>query len=285
MNGIIISGTRRSYVVYLEDKREVEATTRKTLVYQNGPLYIGDYVTLDQDGIIAEVKPRKNRLIRPKIANVSYGAIVCSTYQPSFSSYLLDKYLSYLLFCDVKPLILFTKMDMLDSSSLLKIKEYANYYSSLGFPTYLLSTKDQSSFSQLKKDIFGKITIFMGQTGAGKSSALNVIDPSFNRQIGEFSLALGRGKHKTKEVVLLPYAGGLIGDTPGFSALELPMNKNDLAHSFPGFDPHFLNCYYRNCLHIAENKCTIKERLAKGKISEESYNNYIKILEELNERK
>ena len=98
--------------------------------------------------------------------------------------------------------------------------------------------------------------------------------------VGEYSKALGRGKHQTKEVILLPYANGYIADTPGFSSLELNLYKEDLAIYFPGFLERYTNCYFSNCLHISETKCAIKEAMEQGKISPIAYECYKKLSEE-----
>ena len=120
----------------------------------------------------------------------------------------------------------------------------------------------------------------MGQTGVGKSSLINAIDSNYEREVGEYSLALGRGKHKTKEVILLPYQGGYIADTPGFSSLELDLYKDDLAAFFPGFYSLYNKCYFANCLHLSENRCAIKERVNTGEISSLAYDCYKKLSEE-----
>jgi ribosome biogenesis GTPase len=125
----------------------------------------------------------------------------------------------------------------------------------------------------------------MGQTGVGKSSLINLIDEEFSRQVGEFSKALGRGKHQTKEVVLLPYKNGFIGDTPGFSSLELNIYKEDLANVFPLIKDYFTECRYSNCLHKNEPGCKIKELLNDNLLDQENYQNYLQMLDELIARK
>ena len=123
----------------------------------------------------------------------------------------------------------------------------------------------------------------MGQTGAGKSSLLNSVDSSFNREVGEYSRALGRGKHQTKEVVLLPYLDGYLADTPGFSSLELDMDENDVAANFPGMQEEHVKCYYPNCLHVSEPKCAVKDKFLQGNIPSIIYESYLKLLEEIKE--
>ena len=125
-----------------------------------------------------------------------------------------------------------------------------------------------------------EVSCIMGQTGVGKSSLINAIDPAYEREIGEYSLALGRGKHQTKEVILLSYLGGYIADTPGFSSLDLDLYKEDLAAFYPGFNSLYNKCYFANCLHLSENRCVVKEKVLSGEISNLVYECYKKLSEE-----
>lgn len=283
MNGKIVSGTRREYCVELTDGTRIFCPVRKTLVTNSGPLFIGDNIVLDETKSIVGLIERTNLLFRPKIANLDYAVVVCSTYKPAFSSYLLDKFLTYLNSCHIKSLIVFTKMDCLNDKEKKEIEEIKKYYESIGFTCYLTSTNDKSSIETLNDEINKKVIAFMGQTGAGKSSLINMLDPLFERAVGQYSEALGRGKHQTKEVILLKHNEGLIGDTPGFSSFDLPLSINEASYYFPGFSQYALKCYYNNCIHINENKCLIKDKVSEGVISSEAYTNYLKIIKEIKE--
>ena len=175
--------------------------------------------------------------------------------------------------------VIFTKVDKLENFDHLKtVKEDLL---KLGYPVYFLSKDGDDELARLKEDIDGKSIVFMGQTGVGKSSAINKIEPNFERKIGEYSVALGRGKHQTKEVILLPYKNGFIGDTPGFSSLDLNLFKEDLAQYFPGYEKLYTQCYFSNCLHQNEKQCKIKEEICNDNLSKEGYEAYIKLLSEL----
>ena len=145
---------------------------------------------------------------------------------------------------------------------------------------FIISNKTKEGLEDIKHLFRDEITCLIGQTGVGKSSLINSIDPEFNRNIGEYSLALGRGKHETKEVVLLPYEGGYIADTPGFSSLDLELFKEDLAAFFPGFTSLYTECYFSNCLHISEKKCKVKEAIESGDIPQIAYECYLKLSSE-----
>jgi ribosome biogenesis GTPase len=285
----LISGNKRVFkALGMEDGHEVLVTPRKTLLYNFGPLFIGDIVEIDKEDTIVKAQERKNLLIRPRVANLDYAIVVASTFEPEFSSYLLDKFLCYLNFCRIPAIVVFTKIDKLNAEDFKKIEAYRNYYESIGFASFMTDKYNPETVQPIKELIKGKTIAFMGQTGAGKSSLINTIDEEFNRSIGEYSKALGRGKHKTKEVIFFKYQGGLIGDTPGFSSLEfslLNINAQDLSRIYPGYEKYALKCYYNDCMHISEKDCKVIEAIKENKISKEGYVNYQKMLKEIKEGK
>ena len=244
---------------------------------------VGDEVELDEGNfIIKDIYPRKSYLKRPCIANIDQILLVFSLREPSFSYFLALKYLTYCNYQGVKASLVLTKTDKSDEE---EIKRIAKDFASIDIDTYMVSNKTKEGVDDIKKLLEGKITCLMGQTGAGKSSLLNSIDENYNRDIGEYSKALGRGKHQTKEVVLLPYLNGYLADTPGFSSLELDMDENDIARYFPGMEEASLKCFYPNCLHVSEPKCAVKDKFLQSNIPSIIYESYLKLLEECKEKK
>lgn len=240
---------------------------------------VGDKVELDEINlVITEVYTRVSNLKRPPIANIDQMLIVESLTQPEFSYHLAFKYLTYANMNGINAKIILTKSDRFVDKE--KIEEIKDVFARLDISTYIVSNKTLDGLEEVKKLFKNHITCLIGQTGVGKSSLINAVDPNFDRAIGEYSQALGRGKHQTKEVVLLPYEGGYIADTPGFSSLDLNLFKEDLAKYFPGFENKYLECYFSNCLHISENRCVVKEALAKGEIPQIAYDSYLKLSEE-----
>lgn len=240
---------------------------------------VGDNVELDDETFVINfVYDRSSYLKRPPIANIDQMIIVESLVQPDFSYLLAFKYLTYANMNSIKPIIVLTKLDKCNDDSL--INEIKETFSKLNVPTYFVSNKSKEGLEEVRKVFNGKVTCLIGQTGVGKSSLLNSIDNSYERKTGEYSYALGRGKHQTKEVILLPYEGGYIADTPGFSSLELNLYKEDLAKFYPGFFEKHSLCYYSNCLHLTENKCEVKKSLLEGSYPQIAYDCYKKLSEE-----
>ena len=240
---------------------------------------VGDDVEFNPETMVIEtIYPRSSALKRPPIANISQIILVFSLKEPEFSYILAFKYLTYANMYDIKAKLVLTKIDKNVDEAL--VKDIKEVFSSVGVETYFVSNKTKEGLEEVKTLFANEISCVMGQTGVGKSSLINAIDVNYEREIGEYSFALGRGKHRTKEVVLLPYQGGYIADTPGFSSLDLNLFKEDLAAFFPAFNHLYNKCYYTDCLHVSESKCAVKEQLAEGNISQKAYDCYLKLLDE-----
>lgn len=237
---------------------------------------VGDLVEVDIDNnIIKKIMPRKNELIRPPISNIDQAIILVSCKEPNFSSNLLDKMLVVIEYNNVKPVICFTKYDLLSDTS--EIDEIISYYKQIGYEVYINSNLDS-----IKSILSNKISVLTGQTGVGKSSLLNHLKTDLNLATNEISKALGRGKHTTRHVELLSIEDGLVADTPGFSSLDfIGMNKNDIKDNFVEFFKNQDKCKYKDCLHIKEDGCYIKELVEEEKIRRTRYDNYKKFIESI----
>jgi len=230
---------------------------------------VGDNVIFDpNEKIILEIQKRKNELIRPPVANIDQAIIVSSVKEPDLDLYLLDKLLCLIEYNNIKPIICFTKIDLLENKEeYLKIKKY---YESIGYQVY------ENKEEKIKEIFKDKITVIAGQSGAGKSTLLNIIDSSLELKTNEISKALGRGKHTTRHVELIDLLGGMCADTPGFSSLSLnEINKNDIKYNFIEFDKYSNLCPYRDCNHDLETDCEIKRQVGIN-ILKSRYDNYIK---------
>ncbi|KKE78328.1 ribosome small subunit-dependent GTPase A [Oceanobacillus caeni] len=251
---------------------------------------VGDMVEFEingpNEGYIMEIKPRKNELVRPPIANINQAIIVSSAIAPEFSTKLLDRFLVLIEFKNIKPVIFITKIDLLSEEKLEELKKYKKVYENIGYQVELLSTKDSNYSPNIGLYLKNHITVIAGQSGVGKTSLINLLDSSLLLATGEISESLGRGKHTTRHVELLEVEGGLVADTPGFSALDFnEIELEELPELFPEMRERRSNCKFRGCLHHREPKCAIKEALSNGEIEEFRYEHYLDFLKEIQTRK
>lgn len=284
----VLSSSSLGYFLYsLEDKSVSIHPFRGKVLHAGEKIIIGDYVTLDEKGRINSVLERKNRLKRPRFSNVDEVFVLCSLKEPEFSSYLLDKFLSRINFSSLTASIVLTKSDLLKKSERNKRKKRMSYYEKIGYKVYFIDAHHATDFDfpKLHEELKHKTVAFVGQTGVGKSSLLNSIDPSFKRRVDSLYVRSGRGRHTTKEIILLPFEDGFIFDTPGFSSFDLlERNTLDLSLCFPGFRPYFGTCFFKDCLHLEKTKgCSVLEAVKNDELSMDSYQNYCKILTEVKE--
>lgn len=279
MKGMVIKQISNNWTVKVGDKTFECSAIGKFRHIKVSPL-VGDMVEVDEENnVIRKIYPRKTELIRPPIANVDQAIILTSCKEPDFSSNLLDKMLVIIEYNNVKPVICFTKYDLLDDTG--DIDSIISYYKSIGYEVFV-----NDSLSDIKSVLKGKISVLTGQTGVGKSSLLNKLKTDLNLATGEISKALGRGRHTTRHVELLSIAGGLVADTPGFSSLDLSgMNKKDIRDNFTEFYKNSDKCKYQDCCHINEDGCYVKMMVEEEKIRKSRYDNYVKFINELSERK
>ena len=278
MKGLIVAITCGLYAVRADD---IIYNTKPRGVFRNQGVkpVVGDIVEFNPDEMVIEtIYPRSSALKRPLIANISQIILVFSLKEPEFSYLLAFKYLTYANMHNIKAKLVITKIDKEHDEKL--ISEIKETFASINVETYFISNKTKEGLEEVKALFKGEVSCIMGQTGVGKSSLINAIDSNFERAVGEYSMALGRGKHQTKEVILLPYQGGYIADTPGFSSLELNLYKEDLAAFYPGFTNLYNKCYFADCLHLTENRCLVKEKVQSGEISNLAYECYKKLSEE-----
>lgn len=272
---------------YVKDGANIIKTTAsgKLRDYKKIPV-AGDLVNYDKtnenEGYIKSIEPRKNQLIRPPVANVDQAIVVTSFVEPEFSSLLLDKLLVQILDNNIKPIIYFSKRDKVENIE--EYLKYFDYYKSIGIDVFVGNSLGSDIIDDLKNLLKNKISIVTGQSGSGKSTLLNKFNNDLKLKTGDYSSSLGRGKHTTREVGFLEICDGLIADTPGFSSMQLGIDSERLAYIFPGFEEG-LTCKFRGCLHESEPGCKIKELVKNGTILKESYENYLKLQEDIKSRK
>ncbi len=273
MIGRIIKQISDDYTVKIDDECYVCKARGKFRTINISPI-VGDFVKIDlKNKYILEILDRKNELDRPRVANIDIVIIIAALKMPDFDSNLLDKLLTIIEFNDIKPIIIFTKKDLLSIEGMQSFKKIYEYYSKL----YDVYYNDE--LPKIKKIFKGKVSVFTGQSGAGKSTLLNKLDVNLKLRTGEISHALGRGKHTTRHTSLIEINGGLVADTPGFSSLYFKdMTKEDIRDGFAEFNKYRKDCKYRDCMHIKEDECQIKKMVDDGIILKSRYDNYVNFI-------
>lgn len=272
MRGKIVKVISNDYTVLVNDKKYI---CKARGVFRNKKItpLAGDNVEIDENNIITAIYKRKNKLDRPPVSNIDIAIIVVSTKDPDFSSILLNKMIDIIEFNNIKPLIVVSKTDLYIDDT---IRNIISYYKRIGY-TVLLNTE----IEELKEAIKDKYVILTGQTGSGKSSLLNSIDPNLNLKTDEISKALGRGKHTTRAIEFYQIDDLMIADTPGFSSLDFKnMTKEDIRDNFIEFEKFRNYCKYSDCMHIKEDDCYIKQMVKDNEINEQRYNDYVEFIKE-----
>lgn len=282
MKGKIVKLLGGFYYIYAKGNI-YETRARGNFRHNQTKPVVGDDVEFkyeeDKLGYIEKVYPRKNILVRPTVANVDQVLIVIPTKDPVYNLNLVDKMIAHYE-GSVKILIAINKYD-LDEEEAQKLMDI---YIKAGFQTFMLSYKFEFTFKLLKEYLEGKTTALCGVSAAGKSTIASYILQK-EVVVGGISEKTKRGKHTTRHTEL--FFGDnetYLFDTPGFSSLELDLEKDDLHERFREFSIYESECKFSNCKHINEPKCAVKEAVENNKISDSRYENYLNIYNELKEK-
>ena len=238
---------------------------------------MGDFVDFsaeDQsEGYILKIHERKNSLVRPPIVNIDQAVVIMSAKEPDFNANLLDRFLVLLEQKTIEPLIYISKLDLVEDRS--QLDAYKAIYKKIGYPFLY-------SLEELLPHLENKVTVFMGQTGVGKSTLLNKIAPELALETGQISDSLGRGRHTTRAVSFYNVNGGKIADTPGFSSLDYEVKESELLNDcFPELAEVSQGCKFRTCTHTHEPACAVKLALESGQVAQSRYDNYLQFLSEI----
>lgn len=285
MTGRIMKALSGFYYVDAGAGEPVPCRGRGKLRHQKATPLVGDRVEItaleDGTGMVDAILPRQNQFSRPAVANIDQLVMVCSGAIPVTDPFLIDRMAAMAEWKGCEPLIVFNKCD------LVRVDELAGIYRAAGFPTLQVSAETGEGMDALAAAIGGKVSAFTGNSGVGKSSILNALQPGFSLQVGEVSEKLGRGRHTTRHVELFPVAGGWVADTPGFSAFDVEqmeaIPKGELAAAFREFAPYLGQCRFQGCAHVKERGCAVREALAEGRIAPSRHKSYVRLYEQAKE--
>ena len=287
MTGTIVKALSGFYYVDVGVERElVTCRGRGKLRHQKIKPLVGDHVDItvsaDGTGMVDEVLPRTNQFQRPMVANMEQLVILASEAIPVTDPFLIDRMISLAEYKGCEPIICFNKWDLEPADQLVEL------YRSAGFQTFAISARTGEGLAQLLEVLHGKISAFTGNSGVGKSSVLNALCPQFHLEVGQVSEKLGRGRHTTRHVELFRVGGGLVADTPGFSAFDVEqmelIPKEKLADTFREFRSYLEQCRFVGCAHLKERGCAVRQAVEDGAISPSRYQSYARLYEQVKSR-
>ena len=288
VKGTITKALSGFYYVTTAEGETITCRARGKFRYQKITPLVGDKVTLQQQpdgsGYLEEILPRKNQFQRPAVANIDQMIIVASGAIPVTDPFLIDRVTSIAEGQGCEPIICINKWDIAEAEELCRIYEAA------GFQTISTSAVTGQGLEQLRGLLTEKVSAFTGNSGVGKSSLLNALDPQFQIKVGEVSDKLGRGKHTTRHVELFKLSsGGYIADTPGFAAFDIeklePMAADILQNTFREFAPFIEECRFVGCAHVKEKGCAVLEAVADGSIEKSRHSSFVRLYQQAKDRK
>ena len=287
MTGTIIKALSGFYYVDVGAEQEpITCRGRGKLRHQKITPLVGDHVAItvteDGTGMVDEVLPRSNQFQRPMVANMDQLVILASGAIPVTDPFLIDRMVSLAEYKGCQPIICFNKCDLEPATQLVAL------YQKAGFQSFAISAQTGEGLEQLLGVLDGKISAFTGNSGVGKSSVLNALCPQFGLKVGQVSEKLGRGRHTTRHVELFRVGGGLVADTPGFSAFDVEqmelIPKEELAHTFREFRPYLEQCRFVGCAHVKERGCAVREAVDNGAIAPSRYQSDVRLYDQVKSR-
>ena len=286
MQGKIIKGIAGFYYIYAEDGNVYECKAKGIFRKDNFKPLVGDNVEItvlneeEKEGSVTSILPRRNSLIRPAVANVDQAFLIFAMENPKPNFLLLDRFLIMMKQQEIPAVICFNKKDVGEKEEMEKLYEI---YTGCGYRVVLSSTYEGEGMDEIHEILKGKTTVVAGPSGVGKSSITNCMQGEVQMETGEISKKLKRGKHTTRHSQVIPVEKNtFLVDTPGFSSLYLTdMKEEELRDYFPEFVMYEPQCRFQGCMHIHEPGCAVKKALSEGKISQQRYDNYLALYEEL----
>ncbi len=281
--GIIMKALSGFYYVDPGDGSLIACRARGKFRHQHITPLVGDRVEFTRleegSGMVDEILPRKNEFLRPAVANIDQLVIIASGAIPVTDPFLIDRMTSLAESKACDSVICINKCDLERADELFQI------YTAAGFSTVRVIAETGEGIGELADLIAGKVSAFTGNSGVGKSSILNTLEPGFSLAVGQVSERLGRGRHTTRHVELFRLkSGAVVADTPGFSSFDTDQTevrqKESLAATFREFRPYLDQCRFVGCAHVKEKGCAVREALKQGKIPPSRHASYVRLYEQ-----
>jgi ribosome biogenesis GTPase len=308
--GVVLSGTGGNWRVRLDDASLVDATMRGRLKRDSSPeqlrrdgetdrlkLAVGDVVLIEPAArggawVICEILPRRSRLARRApggaygerivAANVDQVVVVFAAAKPEPHPRMLDRFLVIAEANALAARIIVNKVDLVGERE--AHDRFADYERA-GYPVHYTSTKRGDGLASMRVILGGRVSVFTGPSGVGKSSLLNALFPGLSLRVGEISESVNKGRHTTVGAVMIPLpdeTGGYVVDTPGLREVGMwALSAEHLDNCFPEIRPHLQNCRFADCTHTVEPGCAVKDAVQRGDVSPARYASYLKLRDEL----
>ncbi|MCL2132223.1 MAG: ribosome small subunit-dependent GTPase A [Lentimicrobiaceae bacterium] len=296
--GLVIKSTGSLYLVRTEDATVIECKLRGKFRLQGikttNPITVGDIVFFERQqnqGFITAIKERKNYIYRKSInlskithiiaANIDVAFLVVSMVEPRTPLGFIDRFLVAAESFRIKTMLIFNKIDLYNSETQQKCRQLQQLYESIGYECISTSILTGQGMGLLKEKMQHQISLFSGQSGVGKSSVINLLEPNLHLKIGDISDYNNKGKHTTTFAEMFELSfGGFIIDTPGIKEFGLiKYKKEEVSHYFPEMLKLLSECRFNNCTHTHEPLCAVKQALEDGLIASSRYQNYLGIIQ------
>lgn len=305
MKGVVVKSTGSRYKVLNEQGIYEDCIFKGKYkisgIRSTNPIAVGDVVEYRMEGnevtgLIFEIADRKNYIIRRAsnlskethilAANIDVAFLVVTTSKPTTQTGFIDRFLASAEAYRIPVSILFNKKDVYTPEELLLAREIGALYTKIGYESRIISAYDAADVEMLREKIKGNVCLFVGNSGVGKSTLVNAIDPALDIKTSEISSYHSKGKHTTTFAQMYQLTnGGNIIDSPGIKGFGVfDMDKYELSHFFPEIFRLGSGCRYGNCLHLEEPGCAVQEALETGEISYSRYESYLKILLDENDK-
>lgn len=291
------------YTVRAEDGRFYECRIKGRFrikgIKSTNPIAVGDQVTFELEnlgdetlGIIVDIAERRNYIIRKSVnlskqvhiiaANLDQVFLLVTLNNPTTYTSFIDRFLVTAEAYDIPTVLLFNKMDSYDTEEAVEVEYLIELYSEIGYRTIAISAKNGKNVDRVRELMIGKTSMFSGNSGVGKSTLVNALEPGLALKTAEISEQHLQGQHTTTfaEMYDLSFDARII-DTPGIRGFGIvEMEKDEIGDYFPEFFALKSGCKFNNCLHLDEPKCAIKEGLENNELAWSRYRSYVQMLEE-----